>query len=529
MSKLEIKKIIQKAIKKAFPEVEMPAFEVEYTNEKFGDFSTNAAMIFKKRAGETPEKIAQKIIQIIRASDNQIIREIEFINGFINFRLTLPFWQEKILEILKSDKKYAQSDLGKDLKVNIEFISANPTGPLTLGNGRGGYAGDVLARVFEIYDAQVEREYYINDCGAQIKSLGHSILKDAQAVYRGFYIDEIAPKIKSRNADAAGFEAATLIMEEYIKKTIEKMGIKFDRWFSQKRLFDDGRVSQMIAKLKEKGLCYKKDGALWLKTTEYQDDKDRVLVTAEGEHTYFASDIAYHFDKIQRGYDLLVDFWGADHHGYIKRMQAATEILRQEEKWNGKLEILICQLVRLVSKGKEIRMSKRQGTYVTLDELIDEVGADATRFFFLKSALNTHLDFDLDLARARSEKNPVYYVQYAHARIHSILAKTKNQKPKTKMINQNLKLLKHPAEIDLIKELTKLPDLVLEIVEDFEVQKLPFYAIELADAFHRFYEECPILKSEENLKSARLQLLKATQIVLKKTFDLMGISAPERM
>lgn len=524
----EIKIIVKEAIKKAYPSIKIPDFTVGYANEKFGDFSTNVAMILAKAIGDSPEEIANKIIEKIRI--NQIIEKAVVAKpGFINFEISLPFWQEKISEILVEKGNYGKSDLGKDLKVNVEFVSANPTGPLTLGNGRGGYCGDVLAKVFAFYGAKVTREYYINDCGRQITILGHSILKDKKAEYKGAYIDEVASKVTATQVDEAGSQAAIIITEEYIKKTIKRMGIKFDHWFSQKELFESGQVSEILSKLKKIKLTYEQDGALWLKTSDFGDDKDRVLVTAEGEHTYFASDIAYHFDKIKRHHKLLIDFWGADHHGYVGRMQAAVEILRQEEKKEAELKILIAQLVRLVSKGQEIKMSKRLGTYVTLDELIDEVGIDVTRFFFLERALNTHMDFDLDLAKEHSQKNPVYYVQYAYARIHSILAKSKSQNLNLKLTKQNLKFLKEPAEIKLIKELVKLPEIVKQIVADYQVQQLPFYATALANAFHYFYESCPVLTSDKEIKIARLELLKATQIVLKNTLDLMGISAPEKM
>lgn len=534
MIKNQIKEKIEEAVKKAYPSIKMPEFEVEGADEKFGDFSTNVALKMAKAVGERPQDIAQKIIQNIE--HGEIIEKASVAGpGFINFKMALPYWQGKISEIIIAGRDYGKSDLGKDLKVNIEFISANPTGPLTLGNGRGGYFGDCLARVFEAYGAKVEREYYVNDRGAQIIALGHSILKDEEAVYRGKYISEIAPKVKSRELATAGEEAAVILMEDYIKKTIEKMGIKFDHWFSEKSLFDSGKVSKVMAFLDKTGLTYKHEGAIWLKTTKYGDDKDRVLITKEGEHTYFVADIAYHFDKIRRGYGILVDFWGADHHGYIGRMKSAIEILRKKTDWSGELKILIAQLVRLISKGQEIKMSKRLGTYITLDELIDEVGPDVTRFFFLERALSTHMDFDLDLAKERSEKNPVYYIQYAYARIHSILVKSNIKyqieclKAKTNIKDKNINLLNHPAEIALTKQLSKLLEVIEEIIADYQVQKLPFYTINLAKAFHNFYEQCPILQSTDDLKQARLALLRATQIVLKNTLDLMGISAPEKM
>lgn len=498
-------------------------FSVEPAEPRFGDYSTNVAMIVAKEKNENPFEIAKKIAASL--SSDELFEAVEPVKpGFVNFKLSRQFLQKQILEIIKTGQKYGDSDLGKDLKINVEFISANPTGPLTLGNSRGGYPGDSLANILESFGAQVEREYYINDRGAQITALGHSVLKDDQAVYKGVYIDELAKKIKSKDPKTAGEEAAAIIMEESIKKTIERTGIKFNHWFSQSGLFK-GPVEEVLGRLQERGLTYEKEGATWLKTSKFGDDKDRVLITREKEYTYFASDLAYHWLKIKRGYTGLIDIWGADHHGYIGRMKAGVDILAEELGAGVDFEVLIAQLVRLISKGQEIRMSKRAGTFVTLDELIDDVGPDVTRFFFLERALTTHLDFDLDLAKEKSEKNPVYYIQYAYARMHSILVKSRASESQA----TNLELIGDPAELDLIKELIKLPDLVIEVAEDYQVQKLPYYALELAKKFHNFYEKCRVISEEEELTAARIELVKATQIVLKKTFDLMGISAPEKM
>jgi arginyl-tRNA synthetase len=521
----EIHATISTIIKRLFGEA--PEFKVEVTDLKFGDYSTNVALVLSKSKNENSKEIAQKIIDGIKESDRQMFKSVEIAGpGFINFKITNIFWQNEVGQILASGNKFGTSNLGSDLKVNVEFISANPTGPLTLGNGRGGYNGDVLARVFEAYGAKVTREYYVNDRGAQILSLGHSVLKDNEALYKGTYIDEIQANVKSTKPAEAGERAAAILLEEYIKKTVAKMGIKFDEWFSEKSLHDSGEVAKALGELEQGGLTYKAEDAVWLKTTDFGDDKDRVLVTSDGEYTYFASDIAYHFNKMQRGYNLLFDYWGADHHGYIGRLQAAVDMLRGKLDWAGELKVMIAQLVRLMSNGQEVKMSKRAGTYVTLDELIDEVGPDVTRFFFLDRALDTHMDFDLALAKEKSQKNPVFYIQYAYSRICSILAKTDNEK----RVANNFNLLNDQNEIALIKQLIRLPELVEEIVGDYQIQKLAFYARDLATSFHHFYEKCPVIKSgNDNLTAARLELLKATKIVLKNTLDLLGISAPEKM
>lgn len=515
---------IELAISKIYPDSKESNFSVGSTEERFGDYSTNAAMILGKARGESPKEVAEKLTSEL--GKIEIFEKVEVAGpGFINFKLSLPYLQQKISEIIASDESYGNSDLGQDLKVNVEFISANPTGPLTLGNGRGGYTGDCLSNVLQAFGASVSREYYINDAGNQALALGHSVLKDEEAVYKGDYIDEIAKQIETKDPVEAGGVAAAIIMEKYIKKTVERMGIKFDHWTTESSL-RKGPVEEVLGMLrKDSSLTYKKDGAVWLKTIDFGDDKDRVIIKSDGEYTYIVPDIAYHWLKIKRNYNLLIDFLGADHHGYVSRLKAGVEIVGKIQAWGGIFKILIAQLVRLMSKGQEVKMSKRAGTYVTLDELIDEVGADVTRFFFLERSLDTHMDFDLDLAKEHSEKNPVYYVQYAHARISSILAKS----PTSKSDLLNLDLIKEPAELALIKELIKLPDVVIETAEDFQVQRLPFFAIELANKFHNFYEHCKVISDDTNLTSARIELIKATQIVLKKTLDLMGVSSPEKM
>ncbi len=516
---------VKEVLTKIYPEKGNIDFSIEVADPKFGDYSTNIAMILGKRVGEKPEEIAKKIVT--QLSNDEMFEKVEVIKpGFINFKIALPYLQNKISEIVEAGERYGESDLGKDLKVNVEFISANPTGPLTLGNGRGGYCGDVLANILESFGSKVEREYYVNDRGAQIIALGHSVLKDDKAVYCGGYIEELSSKISSKDPEKAGAEAAAILIEESIQKTISKMGIKFDRWYSESALFK-GPVEEIMGILEKEKLTYKLEGALWIKTTEYGDDKDRVLITSDGEYTYFAADLAYHYIKIKRGYTTLVDIWGADHHGYVGRMKAGVEILEKELDSGVDFRILVAQLARLIAKGKEIKMSKRLGTYVTLDELLDEVGPDVTRFFFLQRSLDTHMDFDLDLAKEKSEKNPVYYVQYAYARIASILNKSPNYPADSN--HPITSLIKDPVELLLIKELIKLPDIVIGTAEDYQVQRLPFYAIELANKFHNFYEKCRVISEDDKLTAARIELIKATQIVLKKTLDLMGISAPEKM
>ncbi len=411
----------------------------------------------------------------------------------------------------------------------IEFISSNPTGPIHLGNGRGGPLGDTLANVLEKSGYKVQREFYVNDYGNQIEILGHSILKDNQAQYTGDYIDKLAQKVPAgikNNSREIGYWAASVILEEFIKPTCEKLGIMFDSWFSEKSLQDTGKVEEVLDILKKKQLVYEKGGALWLKSTNFGDDKDRVMVKADGFKTYLATDFAYHKNKIERGFDKLINIQGADHYKEVEVVKYFVENVLGKK---GQLDSILTQFVRIIQNGKEIRMSKRKGVYFALDDLLEEVGKDAVRFIFISYSASSHINFDINLAKEKSEKNPVYYVQYALARISSLLSKIENQKLRIK-IGENLSLLSHKKELSLIYELNKFPEIIEEIVESYEVHKLPHYAINLADKFHNFYEECRIIDAENpELSNARLNLVNAVRIVLAEALRLMGISTPEHM
>lgn len=512
MAREKIKKLIGKVLKnlygnKAEVKVERPAEAV------FGDYSTNAAMVLKKNPREITDNIKSPILEKIEAR-----------NGFINFFLSKKYLQRQIGEILNRGGKFGELKIGRGKKIQVEFISANPTGPLTLGNGRGGFCGDVLSNVLKKAGFKVKREYYINDTGEQIRKLGHSVIGDSEAVYKGDYINDLRKRIKiiGKNPEKIGEEASRIILKEMIKPSIKKMGIKFDVWFSEKSLRKNKETDRILNYLKNKKLAYEKEGALWFASSQFGDDKDRVLVKADGEKTYIASDAAYLKNKINRGFDKLIYILGADHYGYMARIKAVAQALGYKKE---KVEIIIMQLVRLFEKGQEVRMSKRSGVYVALDELINEVGLDAARFFFLEKAADTHLDFNLDLAKERSEKNPVYYVQYAYARICSILRKAKNYNLKT----ASYKLLNHPGELKLIKQLIRLHEIVEDTAEDFQVQRLLQYATDLAAAFHQFYRDCRVLTENTSLSKNRLALVSATKIVLKNTLDLMGVSAPKKM
>jgi len=536
MIKEKIIELLKKASGQKEIEIEIPQ------SQRFGDYSTNLAMKMASIQKKNPLESARWLIQ--KLPKGEFFEKVEISPpGFINFYLSKEWLAEQLLEIIARGENYGRSFIGQKKKVLLEFVSANPTGPLTLGNARGGFLGDVLANVLEAAGYQVKREYYVNDTGRQIEILGTSVLKAKTAsgvsqsseqdketpLYRGEYIEEIAKKINETNPQAAGKKAAQIILSDIIKKTLREVGIRFDSWVFENSLIESGAVWETIQELEKRGMVYQKEGAVWFCSSKLGDDKDRVLRKKNGEYTYFASDLAYHINKVKRGFDLLIDIWGADHFGDVPRIMAGAKIFGFQDK----LKIIIHQFVRLYSGGRTVRMSKRKGQYLTLSELIDKVGLAAVRFFFLTKAAATHLNFDLERAAERSERNPVYYIQYAGARIFSVfrqLEKLEKEGFTLKKDPKLLKLLNHPAEISLMKQLVRFPDLIAEIATDYQVQKLPFFAYELATAFHNFYEQCRILnKDEPGLTGARFILLKATFEVLRNTHQLLGIEMVEKM
>lgn len=485
----------------------------------FGDYSVSVAMEIAKKEGANPFEIAEKIKEKI---NSKYFSQIEVVKpGFINFFVFKEVVLDEIEEVLKKGDKFGDLNISKD-KIQVEFISANPTGPLTVGNGRGGPFGDVLANVLQKTGAKVEKAYYVNDYGQQIMSLGHSVLKDAEAKYSGEYIDELASIIKEKDPYKVGKEAADIILGS-IKKTVSNLNIHFDEWFSETSLHDKGEVKKVIELLKKKGFTYESEGALWFKSTMFGDERDRVIVKTDGSNTYLAGDIAYHRNKFEnKKFNKVINIWGADHFGDVPGLMAGVEAIG----YKGKLEILLTQFVTVLKDGKPVKMSKRMGTVVLMDDLLAELPSDVIKFFFLQKSNNTHLNFDLNLACEQSEKNPVYYVQYAHARITSILRNAGVSQ--IKKIN-NVSLLAHPSEIELMKEILKLPEIIEDTSMDYQVHRIPQYAIDLATAFHKFYNDCHVLVEDEKLKEARLGLVYATKIALKNTLELMGISAPEQM
>jgi len=516
------------------------------SQKKNGDFATNISFRIAAEVEENPHMVAEKLAK--KLEQINYFSEVKSVGGFVNFYLNPEIYQKSLAEIIGKGAKYGQSDLFSGQKIQVEFISANPNGPLTLANGRGGYGGDVLANLYTWAGAQVDREYYVNDGGNQVAMLGRSLLyastgqdTESEDIYRGDYITDVLgwyaddkkfdALLKNGNEFEIGYAAASDILEKLIKPSVAKMGVKYDRWFSEKEMTERGEVEEALEKFKKYGHTYEKDGALWMKTTDFSDDKDRVLIKSDGEKTYFANDVAYHYDKLYaRKYDKIIDIWGPDHHGYIGRMMAAVEAMGCP----GKLSIIITQIVRLIKDGQEYKMSKRAGTFVSMNDLFDLIGgpdaSDVARYFFLSRSFNTHMDFDLNLAKDQTEKNPVFYVKYAYARIHGILDNAKGANSKAKA---DLKLLTKTEELELIDLMTQLPALVNSILtmDDYPIHHLLTYAHDLAKKFHVFYDKCRVIDEKNpELTAARLALTSATAQVLQIVGEkLIGISMLEKM
>lgn len=499
----------------------------------FGNYSSNAPFLLAKERKQSPESVAKELAEKIKTADGgKLFSKVEAMAGYVNFFIAPAVLAEKVVQI--ATKKYPFKI--KKQKINLEFVSANPTGPLTMANGRGGFLGDVLANILELVGHKVVREYYINDAGNQIKILGESILAEASGApkkeehYQGEYVKNLVKALKKeiqseKNPEKIGRLAAGVLLKE-IQASLEKAGISFDIWYSEfKNLRSKNLIGKILEILEKNGLIMEKEGAKWLKSSEIADEKDRVLVKSDGQPTYFLVDIAYHYDKfVKRKFDKAIDIWGADHHGYVARLKSGVKAVGIE---SDKLKIIITQLVRLIEGGKEVRMSKRKGEFITLDELIREVGVDAARFFFLMNTPDTHMDFDLALAKERSVKNPVYYIQYAYVRTRSILEKSKSQIKQIQI--SKLQKLQRESELSLLSELMKFPYMARQTSEDYQVHRLARYAAEIARVFHNFYEKERVIGERKEIMEARLALVAATKIILEKLFKILGISAPEKM
>ncbi len=534
------------------PETPTPAFEVETPrNEQFGDYATNLAFVLARSARRNPQEVARLLMRHLPAESSDWLQRVEIAGtGFINFYLK-PGWTGAVVRhILEQGEHYGEATLGAGQRVLIEFVSANPTGPLTLGHGRNAVIGDTLARLLTALGYQVEREFYINDGehSTQIQNFARSVLTRYRQLlgesvpmpddaYHGEYITELAQLIHQQYGDQIPlnepdllkqFESlAKALMLQEQQRDLSDFGVQFDRWVSEQSLYESGAVERTLQRLRESGYAYESEGALWLRSTAFGDEKDRVLVRANGTPTYLASDVAYHIDKYERGYHKLINLWGADHHGYTARLKAAIAALGYDPD---RLTILIYQLVNLYRGAEPVRMSKRTGELITLREVMDEIGTDALRFFYLLRSHESHLDIDIELAKEQSEKNPVYYVQYAHARICSIERVAAEQGIPMPTPNEaNLQMLTHPEEVALVKRLAEFPEEVRLAGLQLMPHRLTAYALDLARAFHSFYTECRVLGEDPELTRARLLLIRATRITLRNTLNLMGVSAPERM
>ena len=528
---------------------EIPAINVEKpAHPEHGDFATNVAMQMAKPERKAPRAIAEIIVKKL-AGSSELIESLEIAGpGFINFFIKDAAWRKTLTEIDQAGPAYGRSTVGAGKKVQVEFVSANPTGPLHIGHGRGAATGDAVASLLSAAGFDVQREYYINDAGNQMNTLGLSgLLRYRQLLgeqidfpencYQGDYIKDIARDaitkygdrfLKLPQEEGVAFFAkmgGDLILRG-IDEDLQSFGVRLDNWFSEQSLFDDGKVASAIAEMQGKGLIYEQDGALWFRTTDYGDDKDRVVVRSNGVTTYFASDIAYHRDKFARGFDWVIDVWGADHHGYIPRLKGIVQGLGRDPQ---DLGIILVQLVSLLRDGVPVAMSTRSGEFVTLKEVVDEVGRDAARFFFLMRRSDSQLDFDLELAKRQSTDNPVYYVQYAHARIKSIFETARERGSAPDFGNVRLELLESPEDMNLVKKLSVYPEILEAAAVNFEPHRITYYLQELAGEFHSFYNKSRVITEEPPLTQARLFLLHCVAITLKNALTVLGISAPERM
>lgn len=577
LAKQQVKETVMNALGRLVAEgkieaVPLPAFNVERPADvSHGDFSCNAAMASAKALRNNPRAIGQMIADAA-VLDGTVFEKIEVAGpGFLNFFISPLWFNETVGEVISSGSDYGKTELGKGKRVLVEFVSANPTGPMHIGNARGGALGDSLSSVLQFAGYEVEREFYVNDAGNQIEKFGKSlsirymqiadgnksdviasygnddvcrkIFEDEENfpmpedVYKGVDIIEHAYNFykinggKFVNADeesrkSALVEYALPLNIDGLEKDLAKYRIVYDTWFRESSLHKSGAVKQIVDMLTEKGQTYEKDGAIWFKASDFGDDQDRVLVRANGIPTYFVPDIAYHYNKlVTRGFDKAIDILGADHHGYIARIKAALTALGVDAS---KLDIVIMQMVMLVRNGETVKLSKRSGKAITLSTLLDEVPIDAARFFFNLRDPNTHLEFDLELAIEESSNNPVFYVQYAHARICSILRRMEEGTGYSNIPVSELNF-NHPAELALIRHIAALPNCINEAAKDYNPSKITKYLCDLAQLFHKFYDNCKIKGEEENILQSRLSLCVATKTVFKNLLDLLKVDAPEKM
>ncbi len=544
---LPIESQLRNEIDRVLQELGFPQIDYVFSIPKFenhGDLSINVAMQLARELKSNPRQIAQQIVEKLQP-DPELISRVEIAGpGFINFFFSIGLLQRVVKDILQEGEHYGRQETFRGKRANVEFVSANPTGPLTIGHGRQAVLGDTIANLLQWQGYEVTREYYFNNAGRQMRVLGESVrlrylelcgeaVEFPEDYYQGEYIRDIARHLHEKYGDSLKDRddieifkntAEALIFED-IKKTLARLGIYFDVFFNEKDLYEDGSIEQVIEAFKSKGLAYEKDGALWFKSTAFGLEQDRVIVKSSGEPTYRLPDIAYHRTKFERGFDLIVDLFGADHVATYPDVLAGLRALGYDAS---RVKVLIHQFVTLYQGKEKVKMSTRKANFVTLDELIDEVGADVTRWFFLMRSMDSHLNFDLTLAKTQSEENPVYYNQYAHARICSILRKAETQGVSYGRTD-TLERLGEKSERQLIKKLMEFPALVARSAGEFAPHLLTQYLSEVSTAFHKFYTECWVLTDDKELSQARLALCLATRTVLANGLKILGITAPERM
>lgn len=529
--------------------------DIELTIPKLaqhGDYATNVALGLTRQLKRNPRDIATQIVS--RLDDrNGLLERIEIAGpGFINFFIRPHAWHPILQEVYRQSDRYGRQDLGRGRRVQVEFVSANPTGPLHIGHGRGAATGDALASVLEACGYHVEREYYINDAGNQMDTLGRSLYYRYQELlgeavefpeghYQGDYMRDLAEEFRRQAGDRyrkAPLDEVLTVFTEFagkeilrgIREDLDAFGVRFANWFSEQSLHDRDEITKTIAALEERGYIYQEEGAKWFRSTAFGDEKDRVVVRANGVSTYFAADLAYHKNKFERTYDKVVDIWGADHHGYIERMLAGIQALGRDR---GDLQLILVQLVNLLRAGKPVAMSTRAGEFVTLREVVDEVGKDAARFIFLTRRSDSPLDFDLEVAKMHNNDNPVYYVQYAHARLCSIFEVAKQRGVACDWRDDGndveLGLLGEAQELALIKLLGEYPEVVANAARCLEPHRIPYYLQELVALFHSYYNQNRVLGDDPELTRARLYLAGAIQVVIHNALELLGVAAPQKM
>jgi len=553
--KQTLTEILLEALKRAKEKGELkldtqPVITLETPKDKnHGDISSTFALSMSKLEGKPPRKIAETIVANIQDEEG-IIAKTEIAGpGFINFFLKQGRWRKTLFDIDTEAHEYGLKDIGKGEKVQVEFVSANPTGPLHVGHGRGAAVGDALANLLSAVGYDVLREFYINDAGRQVRLLAQSIYARYQQAlgndvafpedgYHGEYISEVAQefiKAQGNKFLKVPIDQCSTVFADFgkdamladIRTDLEAFGVRFDVWFSEKSLLADNSVQRSIEELKERGYAFDQDGALWLKSTAFGDDKDRVIIKKDGEYTYLASDIAYHRNKLGRGFTQLVNIWGADHHGYIPRVQAVIEAFGHPKD---SLHVLLVQLVSILRHGQPVPMSKRAGNFVTLRDVVQDVGADAARYIFLTRKTDSHLDFDLDIAKEQSRENPVYYVQYAHARIASVFREAESRGLAIPTRDEvKIDLLNLEEEQNIIKALARYPELIEEAALAYEPHRLTFYLQDLAGLLHNYYFKHRIITEDVARTGARLFLMKQVKTVVQSALKILGVSAPEKM